>query len=208
MSFEPMTLGLYASFLGAFFGWIMALLSIFLILLILVQRGRGGGLTGALGGPGGQSAFGSKAGDLFTRITFIVAGIWILFCALAMFTLGDARNAFLGQSPTPSVSGTGEESDEGTSTSESDMSTEGGLDLPGLGNLDALNEELLGGSDTSNAEGSGSEASTTEDPASSSETGDAASTEAGTPPVENEDDAAAAGSESTESTSSNEDGSN
>ena len=35
--------------------------SIFLMLLILVQRGKGGGLTGALGGMGGQSAFGSKA---------------------------------------------------------------------------------------------------------------------------------------------------
>ena len=26
-------------------------------LLILIQRGKGGGLSGALGGPGGQSAF-------------------------------------------------------------------------------------------------------------------------------------------------------
>ena len=56
----------------------MALLSVFLILVILVQRGRGGGLTGALGGMGGQSAFGTKAGDLFTRITIVVAAIWVL----------------------------------------------------------------------------------------------------------------------------------
>ena len=46
----------------------LTLLSVFLMLVILVQRGRGGGLTGALGGMGGQSAFGTKAGDLFTRI--------------------------------------------------------------------------------------------------------------------------------------------
>jgi preprotein translocase subunit SecG len=56
----------------------MALLSVFLILVILVQRGRGGGLTGALGGMGGQSAFGTKAGDLFTRITIVVAALWVL----------------------------------------------------------------------------------------------------------------------------------
>src|SRR5215470_17727836 len=56
----------------------LILLSIFLMLVILVQRGRGGGLTGALGGMGGQSAFGTKAGDLFTRITIIVAAIWVL----------------------------------------------------------------------------------------------------------------------------------
>ena len=56
----------------------LIVLSIFLMLVILVQRGRGGGLTGALGGMGGQSAFGTKAGDLFTRITIVVAAIWVL----------------------------------------------------------------------------------------------------------------------------------
>jgi preprotein translocase subunit SecG len=54
------------------------LLGIFLILLVLIQRGKGGGLAGAFGGVGGSSAFGSRAGDLFTRITITVAGIWIL----------------------------------------------------------------------------------------------------------------------------------
>ena len=56
----------------------LAILSVFLTLVILVQRGRGGGLTGALGGMGGASAFGTKAGDLFTKITIAVAAIWIL----------------------------------------------------------------------------------------------------------------------------------
>ena len=58
--------------------------SIFLMLLILVQRGKGGGLTGALGGMGGQSAFGSKAGDAFTKITVITAMIWITLCMLTI----------------------------------------------------------------------------------------------------------------------------
>lgn len=71
---------------GFFLGLLMATLSIFLILLILVQRGKGGGLTGALGGPGGQSAFGSKAGDTFTAITIGVASVWGLVCAFAMWT--------------------------------------------------------------------------------------------------------------------------
>lgn len=60
------------------------MLSVFLILLILVQQGRGGGLTGALGGPGGQSAFGTKAGDVFTKITIIAASIWIVLAAVAV----------------------------------------------------------------------------------------------------------------------------
>lgn len=59
-------------------GPIMFLTALFLILLILVQRGRGGGLAGAFGGMGGQSAFGTKAGDTFTRVTMIMAAFWIL----------------------------------------------------------------------------------------------------------------------------------
>ncbi len=46
-------------------------------MLVLIQRGKGGGLAGALGGMGGQSAFGTKAGDLFTKITIGVATFWI-----------------------------------------------------------------------------------------------------------------------------------
>jgi preprotein translocase subunit SecG len=54
------------------------LLGLFLILLVLIQRGKGGGLAGAFGGAGGSSAFGSRAGDTFTRITIGVAAAWIL----------------------------------------------------------------------------------------------------------------------------------
>jgi preprotein translocase subunit SecG len=61
-------------------------------LLVLVQRGRGGGLAGALGGMGGQSAFGTKAGDLFTRVTIGVATFWILLCALAVATLNSPKD--------------------------------------------------------------------------------------------------------------------
>jgi preprotein translocase subunit SecG len=71
---------------------VMALLAVFLILLVLVQRGRGGGLAGALGGMGGQSAFGTKAGDLFTRITIVVATIWILVCILSVKYLSTMDN--------------------------------------------------------------------------------------------------------------------
>ncbi|MEM8732760.1 MAG: preprotein translocase subunit SecG [Planctomycetota bacterium] len=79
-----MLLGAFSQY---FFGISIFLSSIFLIMLVLVQRGRGGGLTGALGGPGGQSAFGTKAGDLFTRITIGVAVVWIVLCALSVFFL-------------------------------------------------------------------------------------------------------------------------
>jgi preprotein translocase subunit SecG len=52
------------------------LLGIFMVLLVLIQRGKGGGLAGAFGGAGGSSPFGSRAGDAFTRFTLIIAAIW------------------------------------------------------------------------------------------------------------------------------------
>jgi preprotein translocase subunit SecG len=51
---------------------------VFLILLVLVQKGRGGGLSGAFGGSGGNTAFGSKTGDVLTWATSVVFGIFLL----------------------------------------------------------------------------------------------------------------------------------
>jgi preprotein translocase subunit SecG len=62
--------------------------ALFLIVLVMIQRGKGGGLAGAFGGMGGQSAFGTKAGDLFTRITIGVATFWIVLCLITVKVLG------------------------------------------------------------------------------------------------------------------------
>ncbi len=80
--------------MSAFFAIVLSLLAIFLILLVLVQRGRGGGLAGALGGMGGSSAFGAKAGDVFTRITIVTAAIWILVSLIALYWATDPGDAF------------------------------------------------------------------------------------------------------------------
>ncbi len=65
---------------------VLLLLGLFLILLVLIQRGKGGGLAGAFGGAGGSSAFGSRAGDTFTRITIYVAAGWILLIMILIKT--------------------------------------------------------------------------------------------------------------------------
>jgi preprotein translocase subunit SecG len=64
--------------LNAILTSLLILTSLFLICLVLIQRGKGGGLAGAFGGMGGSSAFGTKAGDIFTRVTMITALVWIL----------------------------------------------------------------------------------------------------------------------------------
>ncbi|MFO0951343.1 MAG: preprotein translocase subunit SecG [Isosphaeraceae bacterium] len=66
------------SIITAILNTLVVLVCIFLICLILIQRGKGGGLAGAFGGTGGSSAFGTKAGDVFTRVTVIVAFVWII----------------------------------------------------------------------------------------------------------------------------------
>ncbi|MCL2306119.1 MAG: preprotein translocase subunit SecG [Planctomycetaceae bacterium] len=61
--------------------------SLFMILLIMIQRGKGGGLAGAFGGMGGQSAFGTKAGDTFTKITIWTVLFWFSLCVTTLMIL-------------------------------------------------------------------------------------------------------------------------
>jgi preprotein translocase subunit SecG len=80
-----------------------------MILLILIQKGRGGGLASAFGGSGGNTAFGSKTGDVLTWATSVVFGVFILL-AVALNLFADARNR-AAQAPQASAatpaSGTG-----------------------------------------------------------------------------------------------------
>jgi preprotein translocase subunit SecG len=74
---------------------VISLLSFFLIGIILIQRGKGGGLAGAFGGVGGSSAFGTKAGDVFTKITVGLAIGWIiLLMMMVILTNNNTHSAF------------------------------------------------------------------------------------------------------------------
>jgi protein translocase SecG subunit len=72
------------SMLGAIAWWAQMLAIIFiivcmvLIVIVLLQKGRGGGLSAAFGGAGGQSAFGSKTGDVFTWATIVIVGVFLI----------------------------------------------------------------------------------------------------------------------------------
>ena len=63
---------------------------LFMILLILIQKGRGGGLASAFGGMGGNTAFGSKTGDVLTWATSIVFGIFLVL-AMSLNLLAEHR---------------------------------------------------------------------------------------------------------------------
>lgn len=68
----------------------LIVLSLLLMLIILIQRGKGGGLAGAFGGAGGSSAFGSRAGDAFTKVTLWMAAIWVLVIMINVKTMQTA----------------------------------------------------------------------------------------------------------------------
>ena len=64
---------------------------ILLMIVILLQKGRGGGLSGAFGGAGGHSAFGTKTGDVMTWTTVVLACLFLLSAVTLnlLYTPGD-----------------------------------------------------------------------------------------------------------------------
>jgi preprotein translocase subunit SecG len=90
-----------ASWLSHVLNILIVLIGLFLMLVVLIQRGKGGGLAGAFGGAGGSSAFGTRAGDTFTRITIGVAAVWALLLMIhAKVVTWDAEGAVT----TPTIS--------------------------------------------------------------------------------------------------------
>ena len=82
---------------------LLTIVSVLLMFIILLQRGRGGGLAGALGGMGGQSAFGTKAGDVFTKITIGMALAWVVLAGVTgMAMYHDSSGRFPGSGNAPS----------------------------------------------------------------------------------------------------------
>lgn len=121
-------------------GFLLVFTALFLILLVLIQRGRGGGLAGALGGMGGQSAFGAKAGDVFTKITIGVAGFWILLCIVSVNVLGRQQSLLSGELGGSAPMSMEESLDGGGSEAAGDAAPAAGAETPGEGD-DAAAEQ-------------------------------------------------------------------
>jgi preprotein translocase subunit SecG len=65
-----------------FVGVLFILVSILMVLVILIQKGRGGGLSGAFGGGMAGGVLGSKTGDFFTWLTIGLVGLFLLLAAV------------------------------------------------------------------------------------------------------------------------------
>ena len=89
-----------------------------MILIVLIQKGRGGGLASAFGGAGGNTAFGSKTGDVLTWATSVVFGIFLVLA----ITLNLLANYYHNQriNPMSSLNNPGSSTGNTNSTTQSD----------------------------------------------------------------------------------------
>jgi len=78
------------------------LCSVILVLLVLIQRGRGGGLAGAFGGPGGHSAFGTKTADVFIKVTAVTGAIFFVLAIVTALVVRYQQSAlWSAEEPAP-----------------------------------------------------------------------------------------------------------
>ncbi|MBU3911837.1 MAG: preprotein translocase subunit SecG [Candidatus Omnitrophica bacterium] len=78
----------------AFFVTIHVIASLFLIAVILLQAGRGGGLSDTFGGSQMQNLFGTKSASVLSRLTAISATLFIITC-LSLALISSRRNKSL-----------------------------------------------------------------------------------------------------------------
>jgi len=73
-----LAVGLLMKFVAVLF----VLVSLVLILVVLMQKGRGGGLSGAFAGGMASGLLGSKTGDFLTWVTIVLVAIFLFLSVL------------------------------------------------------------------------------------------------------------------------------
>jgi preprotein translocase subunit SecG len=118
---------------------VYVLVCLFLILVVLLQSGKGGGM-GALGGgatPGGQTVFGGAgAGNFLTRLTAINAGLFMVLSAtLAYLSTKGEKEAEANIEAAAGVSEDGD-MDDASMDSDMDSAMDGDMDSAMDGDMD------------------------------------------------------------------------
>ncbi len=76
------------------------LISIFLILVVLVQQGKGADLAGAFGGGGSQTAFGARgATTLLHKLTAIFFALFVITSMMLAILQGRPRSSVMSERP-------------------------------------------------------------------------------------------------------------
>jgi len=64
------------------FAVLFVICSVALVLVVLIQKGRGGGLSGAFGGAMAGGILGSKTGDFLTWVTMVLVGVFLVIAVV------------------------------------------------------------------------------------------------------------------------------
>jgi len=81
-----------------FFLLLLVLTSLCLIAVVLIQSGRGAGLSGAFGMGEGQAVFGNRAGDVLTKATEIFAIAFMVLCIAVTYQSKHAQDSIMSGS--------------------------------------------------------------------------------------------------------------
>ena len=118
-----------------FIGIVWSVVAIAMILIILVQKGKGGGLGGAFGGAGGGGGLlGTKTGDFLTWVTIGLV-FFFFFLAILLVKFGnpadaDDLRATVQSAPAGNTTGTDAlGTDDADATADTDADT-GNTDAP------------------------------------------------------------------------------
>ena len=104
-----MALMLALSLLGNLIVAFFIFVCVGLILIILLQKGRGGGLGSAFGGGGAGSLLGTKTGDFLTWVTIaLVAGFLVLAVLMSKFMRPPGATSTLS-APVPTMTETSDD---------------------------------------------------------------------------------------------------
>lgn len=76
--------------------------AIILIFIILIQKGRGGGLSSAFGGIGG-SLLGTKTGDFLTWVTICIVAVWLFLSIVSAKWFKPSASEYLQGRPAPAA---------------------------------------------------------------------------------------------------------
>ncbi len=105
---------LAASFVILLFRGFFVVCAICLVLVVLIQKGRGGGLSSTFGGGMASNILGSKTGDFLTWITIgLVVVFLVLAVALARWDRPTATSYPAGSAPPPAAPTADENAVEG-----------------------------------------------------------------------------------------------
>jgi preprotein translocase subunit SecG len=80
--------------------WVLA--ALILVFIVLIQKGKGGGLSAAFGGIG-SSLLGTKTGDFLTWVTICIVAVWLLLSVVAVKWYKPLASEYLQGEQVPAV---------------------------------------------------------------------------------------------------------